>query len=215
MNDRMIDSHCHCDVCISNSDRRGALRMSSVIYTPGVWDLLHIGHVRFLEKCAKLGHKLIVGVAGDQATYEDKGILPIINEVDRATMVKSLKCVTNVHIYRSLDFLHHLQLYKPQVLAVGDQWGSLQRHRDAEEWMKGRGRIVVIPRTEGISTTSIKHKIQGLLCHDSPAEDYESFCNGCDQYQRQMFGKCRTNELNTEINTLKRSLENERTRGSK
>src|SRR5687768_11865908 len=96
------------------------------VYTPGVWDLLHIGHVFFLQTARTLGGQLVVGVASDNVVWEDKGRLPIIHERDRRYIISSLKCVATAAIYYNLDFLPHLKVWEPQILAVGEFWGDLK-----------------------------------------------------------------------------------------
>lgn len=136
--------------------------------TFGVWDLLHKGHVEFLNKCIEYlditttdyKRQLIVGVAGDSTTEEDKKQRPVINETDRCYMLEELRVVNIAEIYHGLNFIPLLRKYRPDVLFVGEQWGKEQRHIDAENWMKARRCTVIrVPRTEGISTTEIKNKI--------------------------------------------------------
>ena len=61
-----------------------------VVYIPGVWDLLHVGHLRVLQNAKNLGNKLFVGVASDQAVKEDKGSFPTISDTDRTEMLNAL-----------------------------------------------------------------------------------------------------------------------------
>ena len=130
---------------------------STLVYAPGVWDLLHYGHTRFLQRASELGDVLIVGVASDHCVLEDKGRFPTVSDVDRAEVLHALLCVDEVEIYYVLDFVQRLEHWKPDVLAIGEQWGSELRHRRAEAWVKQRGGdIQIIPYTNTISTTSIK-----------------------------------------------------------
>lgn len=132
-----------------------------IVYTPGCWDLLHAGHVNFLERARGLGDRLVVGMATDNVIREDKGSLPILGDVERLYLLKSLRCVDMAVPYFELQFTTHLDQFKPDILAVGEDWGHDLRHVDAEIWMKEHGgRTVKLPYTKGISTTEIKRRIR-------------------------------------------------------
>lgn len=131
-----------------------------IVYCPGCWDLLHIGHLRFLEHARLLGDKLIVGVAADSVIALDKGRSPVIPEDQRLELVKGLACVSEAIIYRELRFLKELKNFAPAVLATGEQWGNAERHTEAENWMKQHGGIVArIHYTRDVSTTLICERI--------------------------------------------------------
>lgn len=131
-----------------------------LVYTPGVWDLFHVGHVHFLRRARELGDTLIVGVPSDEVVRQDKRHLPIIPLADRIAVLESVRYVTQVSTYYELEFLTHLHLYRPSVLAVGAEWGSADRHIDAEDWCKdNKCRLVRIPRYEGESSTEICNRI--------------------------------------------------------
>lgn len=133
-------------------------------YIPGVWDLLHVGHVSALTTAKSFVETLIVGVPTDTIVQEDKGIIPIISVEDRVKMLQSLRAVDVAAVYYELDFLPHLRMFKPDILFVGEDWGALQRHQDAEYWVvEHKKRLVRIPRYRAESTTKIKERI----CHES------------------------------------------------
>lgn len=137
--------------------------MSTVI-TFGVWDLFHIGHLQAIQQAARMGDKLIVGVASDECVVLDKGIPPIISLTERKAIVESIRFVDRAICYHVLDFVHVMHPYQPDILAVGGDWGTEQRHVDAERWCRENNcQIVHMNRTEGISTSQIKDKIQGLV----------------------------------------------------
>lgn len=132
-----------------------------IVYAPGVWDLLHVGHVRFLQRAAALGDQLIVGVPADAIVEEDKGELPIIPLEQRVEMLQSLKCVTIVAPYYRLEFVSHLDMFRPNVMAVGDTWGRAHRHYGAEAWCNANScRFMKLSYTQGVSTTAIKEKVK-------------------------------------------------------
>lgn len=132
-----------------------------VVYAPGCWDLLHVGHVAFLKRAKALGDRLIVGVPSDSVVLEDKGKLPIITLTSRMEMLASLRCVDRVASYHKLDFMSHLREFRPDVLAVGEFWGRERRHKDAELYMGSNGgAVVTIPYTQEESTTQIIERIR-------------------------------------------------------
>ena len=135
-------------------------KRKTVVYFPGVWDLLHIGHVTILEKAKKLGDILIVGVPTDAVVFEDKECLPIISCEHRVRMLRALKCVDDVAEYGSLEFITALVKFDANILVVGETWGSDKRHTEATAYMEAKGgNVVQFGYTKGVSSTSIKEKI--------------------------------------------------------
>lgn len=140
--------------------------MPVTVYTPGCWDLLHVGHIRFLQAAKDLGDRLIVGVASDEVIREDKFRSPVIPLNQRVEMLTALECVEIVIPYYQLRFKQHLQLFNPNILAVGQFWGSDFRHQEAEDWIEAFDRqLVRIPYSQATSTTGIIERIRhGLDC---------------------------------------------------
>ena len=134
------------------------------MYSPGVFDLLHVGHVRFLKAAKTYGTELIVGIPTDEVVEQDKGKPPVFPLSHRMEMLKALKCVDHVEPYYRLEFFTHLTYFEPDIVVVGE-WGFEQRHRDLVEWtiMEGK-QFVQLPRTEGISTTEIRKRIRCPHC---------------------------------------------------
>ena len=136
--------------------------MQTLGYIPGVWDLLHAGHVETLERAANLCDRLIVGVAGDDAVTLDKGEGPAIQDVYRANMVGSLWMVDTAVVYPDLDFIHHLSMFRPDVMFVGMYWGVDQRHIEAEAWCRINScRMIRLPYSKLETSTDIKLRIRG------------------------------------------------------
>jgi D-beta-D-heptose 7-phosphate kinase/D-beta-D-heptose 1-phosphate adenosyltransferase len=131
-----------------------------IVFTNGVFDLLHPGHVRYLQDARDEGDVLIVGVNSDRSVRAIKGATrPIMPEAERAEILAALKCVDAVVIFdedNPQTILHRLQ---PDVLAKGADWAS-----DAiigRETVEGRGgRVVRIPLAEGYSTSEIIKKMR-------------------------------------------------------
>lgn len=127
----------------------------------GVWDLLHVGHVDFLERASAYGKYLIVGCPSDETVTEDKGVPPVIPFADRVRMLRSLRCVSRVIGYTSLEFLTPLREVLPDVLAVGGDWGCGKRHFEAERWCRDNGvGVVRLPRYGEESTSGIKRRVR-------------------------------------------------------
>ena len=132
-----------------------------IVYAPGVWDLLHVGHVSALKMAKGLGDRLVVGVAADSVVQEDKGRLPVIKDSDRRQMVESLRVVALAIVYRALTFLPQLNMFQPDVMAVPEDWGTADRHRSAEDWLRSHGRrLFKLPYYQGESTTQIVNRVR-------------------------------------------------------
>ncbi len=133
-----------------------------VVYIIGCWDLLHVGHLAILERAKALGDFLIVRVFTDDviAAKQYKGCPPVIPCEDRTKMLTALKCVDLAVPLEKREYIEGLEKYNPDILAVGQDWGSHRRNIEAEEYMKSKGgKVVQLPYTNGVSTTLIKQKI--------------------------------------------------------
>jgi D-beta-D-heptose 7-phosphate kinase/D-beta-D-heptose 1-phosphate adenosyltransferase len=140
--------------------RRAAGR--TVVFTNGVFDLLHPGHLRYLRQARALGDALVVGVNSDRSVRQNKGpSRPVVPEDERAEVVAALACVDAVVIFDE-DTPHALiSAIQPDVLAKGADW--------AEDAIVGRdiveargGRVVRIPVEAGYSTTRILDTMKRL-----------------------------------------------------
>lgn len=132
-----------------------------IVGTFGVWDLFHIGHLNILERAKGLGCCLIVGVATDELVESYKGKKPIIPYKQRGKIIKALKCVDLTVPYSKVDITELLRQLNVDILAVGGDWGKLPEQQTYKRYMEKTGRkLVVLPYTEGISTTGIIEKIK-------------------------------------------------------
>jgi rfaE bifunctional protein nucleotidyltransferase chain/domain len=134
-----------------------------IVFTNGVFDLLHPGHVRYLEHARRLGDVLIVGVNADQSVRRNKGPgRPITPEHERAEVLAALACVDAVVIFEEETPAEIVRLVQPDVLVKGADWPADQIvGRDTVE-ARG-GRVVLVPTEEGHSTTAIVTRIRGEL----------------------------------------------------
>jgi rfaE bifunctional protein nucleotidyltransferase chain/domain len=130
-----------------------------LVFTNGCFDLLHVGHVRYLHEARALGDALAVGVNSDSSIRESKGRgRPIVPEMERAEILSALGCVDYVVIFDDLTPQRVIDALVPDVLVKGADW------RIAEivgrETVENAGGIVRnIPLTEGISTSNIINRI--------------------------------------------------------
>jgi rfaE bifunctional protein nucleotidyltransferase chain/domain len=130
-----------------------------IVFTNGCFDLLHIGHVRYLEAARAEGDVLVVGVNSDRSVRQIKRPgRPIVPENERAEVLASLACVDFVTLFDEPDPLVTIRSLTPDVLVKGADWGEdAIVGRDVVEAMGGR--VVRIPLTEGASTSRIIEKI--------------------------------------------------------
>ena len=131
-----------------------------VVFTNGVFDLLHPGHVRYLQAARGEGDALVIGVNSDRSVGANKGPdRPIIPEHERAELLAALACVDAVVIFDEdtpADIIRHVQ---PDVLVKGADWAADQIvGRDTVE-ARG-GKVVRIPVEQGWSTSNILEKIR-------------------------------------------------------
>jgi D-glycero-beta-D-manno-heptose 1-phosphate adenylyltransferase len=134
----------------------------TVVFTNGVFDILHPGHVRYLRDARREGDALIVGVNSDRSVKAIKGpARPINPERERAEVLAALGCVDGVVIFDEDDPQQIIGRLLPDVLAKGADWAAdriIGRDRVEERG----GRVVRIPLLAGYSTSAIIKKIQGL-----------------------------------------------------
>lgn len=132
----------------------------TVVFTNGVFDLLHPGHVRYLQHARSLGDALIVGLNSDRSVRANKGQgRPINPEEERTEILEALACVDGVVVFDDDTPLALITAIQPDVLVKGADW--------AEDAIVGRdvveargGRVVRVPVELGHSTTAIIGKIK-------------------------------------------------------
>lgn len=133
-----------------------------VVFTNGVFDLLHPGHVRYLQAARREGDALIVAVNSDRSVRAIKGTTrPIMPEQERAEILGALSCVDAVTIFDQDTPAEIVRLVQPDVLVKGADWAAdAIVGRDTVE-ARG-GRVVRVQVEEGWSTTGIVGKIRGI-----------------------------------------------------
>lgn len=137
-------------------------RGETIVFTNGVFDLLHPGHVRYLQQARALGDALIVGVNSDRSVRALKGpTRPITSEDERAELIAALACVDGAVVFDEDTPLQLIAALQPDVLVKGADW--------AENAIVGRdiveahgGRVVRVPIESGYATTSIIDRIRRM-----------------------------------------------------
>jgi D-beta-D-heptose 7-phosphate kinase/D-beta-D-heptose 1-phosphate adenosyltransferase len=132
----------------------------TVVFTNGVFDLLHPGHIRYLEAARALGDLLVVAIISDRSVRGNKGPeRPITPETERAEILAALECVDAVLIFDEATPAEIISQVQPDVLVKGADW--------AEDAIVGRdtveargGRVVRMPIEQGWSTSTIIAKIK-------------------------------------------------------
>jgi D-beta-D-heptose 7-phosphate kinase/D-beta-D-heptose 1-phosphate adenosyltransferase len=132
----------------------------TVVFTNGVFDLLHPGHLRYLEVARSLGDVLIVGLNSDASVRRNKGpARPIMPERERAELLAGLRVVGAVVIFDEDTPADIVRALQPDVLVKGADWPADQIvGRDTVE-ARG-GRVVLVPIEHGFSTTAIIERIR-------------------------------------------------------
>jgi D-glycero-beta-D-manno-heptose 1-phosphate adenylyltransferase len=147
------------------ADFAAALRArgSRVVFTNGVFDLLHPGHVRYLGAARREGDALIVGLNSDRSVRANKGLSrPLTPEGERAELLLALASVDAVVVFDQETPDEIIRMVQPDVLVKGADWPADQIvGRDTVE-ARG-GRVVRVPVEAGWSTTAIVEKIRKAI----------------------------------------------------
>ena len=140
-----------------------------VIYTAGVWDLLHRGHLNILWESKRLGDVLVVGVVSDAGCMAYKGFAPVQNSQLRIRNIRELGFVDVVELQATTDPTPLLERYRPDVMTHGDDWEELREGQDTINRLGIEWRL--IPYTPGISSTVLREKRNGGRLHSAPFFD--------------------------------------------
>lgn len=130
-----------------------------VVFTNGCFDLLHVGHLRYLQQARSLGDQLIVGLNSDQSVKRLKGeSRPVQTELDRAEILKGLRCVDEVIIFNEDTPLKLIESIRPDILVKGGDW-DVSRIVGADFVMSYGGEVKSLPFHQGRSTSNLIEKI--------------------------------------------------------
>jgi D-beta-D-heptose 7-phosphate kinase/D-beta-D-heptose 1-phosphate adenosyltransferase len=132
-----------------------------IVFTNGVFDLLHPGHVKYLEVARSFGDLLIVGLNGDASVRRNKGPeRPITPEAERAEILAALNAVDAVVIFDEDTPAEIVDALQPDVLVKGADWAA-DKIIGRETVEARNGRVVRVPIEQGHSTTAIVERIRG------------------------------------------------------
>jgi D-beta-D-heptose 7-phosphate kinase/D-beta-D-heptose 1-phosphate adenosyltransferase len=132
----------------------------TLVFTNGVFDILHVGHVRYLEQARALGDLLVVAVNSDASVRELKGTgRPLMKQNERAEILAALQAVDYVTIFDDLSPRSLIAELLPDVLVKGGDY-SLDEIHGREEVEAAGGRVVSLPFVEGISSSKIIDQLE-------------------------------------------------------
>lgn len=132
----------------------------TIVFTNGVFDLLHPGHVRYLAAARALGDTLIVGLNSDASVQRNKGPeRPITPERERAELLLALTCVEAVVVFEQNTPAEIIGAIQPDILVKGADWAT-DRIVGRETVESRHGRVVRVPLATGYSTTAIVERVR-------------------------------------------------------
>ncbi len=145
---------------------RETLRASGrkLVVTNGCFDILHAGHVTYLEAARACGDALLVGLNSDESVRRLKGPgRPVNDEHDRATVLAALECVDAVCIFHDSEATRFLELARPDVWVKGGDY-TLETLNQTERRLVERlgGKIIILPLVPGKSTTALLERVARL-----------------------------------------------------
>ncbi len=138
-------------------------RAEKVVFTNGVFDILHRGHIEYLTAARELGNLLFIGLNSDESTRRIKGAArPIVKEEDRAYCLAALEPVDYVVLFDTDTPLELIQALKPDILVKGGDW-KVEDIVGSQDVRASGGDVTTIPYREGCSTTSLLERISASL----------------------------------------------------
>jgi len=135
----------------------------TVVFTNGCFDILHVGHVRYLQDARALGDLLVVGVNTDDSVRRLKGpTRPVVSEWERAEILAALQCVDYVSLFNEDTPVELITAIRPSIHVKGGDY-KVEDLPEAEAVIAGGGKIVIVSfsstDSEGFSTTNVIGKI--------------------------------------------------------
>jgi len=144
--------------------RQAQRQRGRLVVTNGCFDILHVGHVTYLEAARNQGDLLLVGLTSDRWVRDIKGPgRPVTEENDRATMLAALESVNGVCIFPDKTALNFLATVKPDVYVKGGDYTLDTLVQEERQMLEDVGvKIVLLPHVPGKSTTALLEKISRL-----------------------------------------------------
>ena len=135
--------------------------MTKTVFTNGCFDILHVGHLRYLQEAAALGDRLVVGLNSDTSVKRLKGdTRPIFSEQERREMLLGLKPVDEVALFEEDTPLELLKQVRPDILVKGGDW-SIDQIVGADFVMSYGGEVKSLCLVDGKSTTGVIERVRG------------------------------------------------------
>lgn len=130
-----------------------------IVFTNGCFDIVHLGHIDYLEKARALGHKLILGLNTDASVSRIKGPLrPVVNEYARARLMAALEFIDLVTLFDEPTPIELIEAVRPDILVKGDDY-TVATIVGADFVLQHGGRVETIALVPGYSTTKLIQKI--------------------------------------------------------
>ena len=131
-----------------------------IVFTNGCFDILHYGHIKYLQDAKGLADVLVLGLNSDSSVKKIKGLArPINKQLDRARVLSALSCVDYLTIFSEDTPLRLIRLIQPDVLVKGGDWQT--EKIVGADFVKARGgKVLAIPYIKGYSTTKLINKIR-------------------------------------------------------
>ncbi len=131
-----------------------------LVFTNGVFDILHVGHVRYLETARTLGDALVVAINSDASARELKGAgRPLMNEDERAEILAALRAVSYVSVFDDVSPRSLIADLLPDVLVKGGDY-ALDEIHGREQVEAAGGRVVSLPFVEGVSSSVLIERMK-------------------------------------------------------
>ena len=141
-------------------------RGRKLVFTNGCFDILHVGHVRYLAAARGLGDALLVAVNSDRSVRALKGAgRPVMNESERAELLAALSSVDFVTVFDEDSPRRLIGEVLPDVLVKGGDY-ELDEIHGREEVEAAGGRVLALPFVEGASTTGIIERVKAVTCNE-------------------------------------------------
>ena len=138
-----------------------------LVFTNGVFDLLHVGHVRYLAQARALGDALLVAINSDRSVRELKGPdRPLFEQAERAEILAAVRYVDYVVVFDDISPRSLIRELLPDVLVKGGDYGLDEIH-GREEVEAAGGKVISLPFVPGASTTSLLERMKRKLATDA------------------------------------------------
>jgi len=133
-----------------------------LVFTNGCFDLLHVGHVRYLQAARALGDALLVAINGDESVRALKGEgRPLNRAEDRAELIAALECVDHVVIFPEVRATQLLEIVRPAIYVKGGDYTADSLHAEERAALERMGaEIRILPFEAGHSTSALLEKIK-------------------------------------------------------